>query len=60
GEGVHPHQGGDVQPQELQRQDDIIHLPPTTLAASILSASILVKEAKIGEIVARIQTLLRS
>jgi type I restriction enzyme M protein len=36
-------------------KDDITHLPPAELAASILA-----KEVKIGEIVARIQTLLRS
>jgi type I restriction enzyme M protein len=36
-------------------KDDITHLPPAELAASILA-----KEAKIGEIAARIQTLLRS
>jgi len=36
-------------------KDDITHLPPAELAASILA-----KETRIGEIVARIQSLLRS
>jgi hypothetical protein len=35
-------------------KDDITHLPPAELAASILE-----KEKKIGEIVGRIQKLLR-